>query len=114
MQGQGKKATITNEALSKIQDSLGSDYEGMSFQIDLVNTEVTPRTEIVNFLNDNTERLQHLLDEEPRLIRWWFSDFGTAAKAMLKLSEAGDLNHRLICIEKKMLFVQVGDVFQYN
>ena len=114
MVGKGKKTTITNETLTKIQDSLGNDYDGMSFQIDLVNTEVTPRTEIVNFLNDNSERLQHLLDEEPRLIRWWFEDFGTAMKAMLKLSQERDLNHRLICIEKKMLFVQVGHVFKYN
>ena len=114
MTGNEKKSTVTNEALSKIQDSLGSDFDGMSFQIDLVNTEVTPRTEIVNFLNDNSQRLQHLLDEEPRLIRWWFDDFGAAMKVMLKLSEEGDLNHRLICIDKKMLFVQVGDVFQYD
>lgn len=109
----GKRDTFNKEVLEEIKSSLGNDLNSKSFQIDLVNTEVTPRTQIVRFLNENSSRLQHLLDEEPRLIRWWFDNFDTALTVMTKLSGEIDLSHRLICIEKNLLFIQVGD-FQTN
>mgnify|MGYP006921603354 CR=1 FL=1 len=115
MVGRGKNtafAKFTKESLSRIQDSLGNDFDGMSFQIDLINSEITPRPEIVNFLNENSQRLEHLLDKDPKLIRWWFSNFEIAIKVMLKLSDEDDLNYRLVCVERKTLFIEVGDVSQ--
>lgn len=108
MEGKGKNNS-TN-LLDKIKTGLGNDFENVSFQIDLINSEVTPQTDIVNFLNNNSSRLQHLLDEEPRLIRWWFDDINVSLKAMSEIAKVKDLAHRLICIEKNVLFIQNGHI----
>lgn len=104
-----KKGNQSQEKLNEIKSSLDSTFDTVSFQIDFINEQITPQTEIVSFLNENSSRLQHLLDEEPRLIRWWFDSFDIALKAMTKISKVEDLAHRLICVEKHTLFIQVGD-----
>lgn len=97
------------QLLKSIKSGLGSNFENLSFQIDFINSEITPKREIVDFLNDNSTKLQHLLDEEPRVIRWWFENIDKALTAMVKISSVKDLTHRLICIEKNALFIQEGE-----
>lgn len=110
MIGKGKRNKVNIEMLKKIESSLGDDYENKKFQIDLINTEITSKTEIVNILNDNSSRLQHLLNEEPKLIRWWFDNFKTAIKPIIRLSQEEEISYRFICLEKKTLFIQVGNI----
>lgn len=97
------------EQLQEIQNGLDETFQNVSFQIDLINSEASDRHEVVSYLNDHSTRLQHLLDEEPRLMRWWFKDFDTALSALAKISGVKNLSHRMICIERKTLFFQLGD-----
>jgi len=101
--------SIGLEKLKELKSNLDSSFEGLSFQIDLINSEVTLERDVVNYLNNNSTRLQHLLDEEPRLIRWWFNDFESALDAMVKISSVRELSHRLICLDKQALFIQLGN-----
>lgn len=86
---------------------LDDSFKNLSFQIDLINEQATKETELVDFLNSCSSKLQHIIDEEPRIMRWWFDDLETAMNAMTKINH--NLDHRLICLEKNALFIQIGD-----
>lgn len=99
-----------NIKLLKYKNSINNvEFVNISFQIDLINTEITPRTSIVNFLNENSIKVQHLLEEDLRLVRWWFENLDKALLVVKILSEEIDLSYRLISIEKNILFIQVGN-----
>lgn len=113
MTGIGKKKSVHKELAQKfikeLESSSDPKLENVKFQIDFINTELTRRTELVNLLNNNSTRLQHLIDENPRLMRFWFEDLSTAIKIMTDLLNEENLSFRLICVELNALFIQIGD-----
>lgn len=108
--GKGKPLfaeSIKEKHLKNIKSNLDDSFNNLSFQIDLINEQVIRETTLVGFLNNNSSRLQHIIDEEPRLMRWWFDNIEIALDAMAKIKH--HLDHRLICIEKNALFIQIGE-----
>lgn len=109
--GKGKSRladSVKIAQIEKLKSNLDKQFHNLSFQIDFINNQITTNeSNLVDFLNSKSMRLEHLLDEEPKLIRWWFDSLESALNAMTKISN--ELNHRLICIEKNALFIQVGE-----
>lgn len=105
------QVNITPEEFKKIKSSIDEkeEFNNLNFQIDFINSEVSKFPKLVETLNKNSTRLQHLLDEEPRLMRWWFESIEKAMSLMVKIDSNKNLNHRLICIEKNALFIQLGE-----
>lgn len=103
-----------HEILTELDSpEIQKEFNSQSFQIDFINTEITSKSEVVRVLNENSNRLQHLIDVEPRLIRWWFDDLRTATKVLstiIKEHNVLNLSFRLICQEKNLLFIQNGDL----
>lgn len=89
------------------------DFNDMEFQMDFINSKVSVRPGLVDYLNENSSRLQHLLDENPSLMRWWFDDLSKALSVMKEVLERFDgfeVSHRPVCLEKNVLLLQVGDI----
>lgn len=79
----------------------------LPYQIDFLTAD-KPDSELVDFVMSNSTRVQHLLDENPRISRWWFADFSKAMEAMVKCSEHEGLTYRLICLATDSLYIQHG------
>ncbi|MEO2050242.1 MAG: hypothetical protein ABGX00_00645 [Allomuricauda sp.] len=78
-------------------------------QIDF-KTNDGPPLEVMEWIKHNSTRVQHLLDEEPRLSRWWFNDIGTAMKAVnIIMEKCPDVEYRWLCIDLNALVMQHGD-----
>ena len=85
------------------------DLGVLPYQIDF-KTQDKPPHEIISWLNENTTRVQHLLDEEPRVSRWYFENLETALKAVTMIQESKQsIDYRLVCNALSGLFIQDGD-----
>lgn len=85
---------------------LDTSYKNLGFQIDFIRKEIIQEEALSRMLNINSIKSEHL-DENPELIRWWFEDLSKALEMMAKVRF--DITHRLICLEKNALLIQVGD-----
>lgn len=88
-------------------NQLDTSYKNLNFQIDFFRKEVIKEEALSRMLNINSIKSEHL-DGSPELIRWWFKDLGKALEMMAKVRF--DITHRLICLEKNALLIQVGDL----
>ncbi|MEO0571987.1 MAG: hypothetical protein AAF039_09805 [Bacteroidota bacterium] len=78
-------------------------------QIDF-KTNHTPSLEVMGWIMENSSRVEHLLDEEPRISRWWFEDIGKALEAVNRIIEEDPAaEYRWLCLELDALIMQHGD-----
>lgn len=109
--GKGKSRladSFKTEQMEKLKSKIDRKYSNLSFQVDLINNQITKKqSNLVDFLNSISMKFEHLTNEEPTILRWWFENIESAISAMKKIDN--ELSHRLICIEKNALFIQVGN-----
>lgn len=78
-------------------------------QIDF-KTSHTPSQPVMGWIMENSTRVEHLVDEQPRLSRWWFDDAEKVLKAINMIIEDGtDTEYRWICKDLGVLMIQRGE-----
>ncbi len=86
-------------------DNLGE----LAYQLDFKTGDKIPH-QITNWISENSTRVQHLLDEEPRVTRWWFKNMEIAFNAIIKMQEQEEfITYRLICLTTNSLYIQHGE-----
>lgn len=66
--------------------------------------------EITDWINGNSTKVQHLLDVEPRVTRWWFADIGKVIQAINLIQDHKEpITYRMICLAMDSLYIQHGE-----